>query len=100
MMIEHVFQEIDRIKSTSPSLHEISSVQQLILEQKKQASGTNYYWYHAIRFSKMHNIPLADLLDYTSHVSALTPELIQQSAQELFSSPHHTVFTHLPEAQH
>jgi predicted Zn-dependent peptidase len=98
-MVDHVFQEIDRIKSSPASLQEISSVQELLFESKKKNLESNPYWHSAIRSSNVFDIPLADLLDYPSRIAALTPDLIQQASQLFFSSPYYTVITHLPEAQ-
>ncbi len=97
VMFNALFAEIERLKTTPPSLREVETIKALLLSKHRQGVQHNDYWAALLLAAQSRNLPFHQMLGFEEWVRALNPDMLLEAARWLFSSPYHSVISHLPE---
>jgi zinc protease len=93
-----VFEIIDSLKSTPPSIAEVEKVKEQIIREREVSLKTNQYWLTNIEAKDKAGEDLGGILGgYDAMVSALTPAQLQAAAKQYFDMKNYARFTLLPE---
>lgn len=95
-MVQTIFSEIQKMKESMPEEEEVATVRELFLSDKNMSENRNNYWVSMISASEDHRVSLKKMITFEGRIRSISPSVVHQAAQHLFSSPYYTILSHVP----
>lgn len=99
-MVQEIFAEIEKMKEELPQEEEVATVCELFRHSQYMSEQSNSYWVSTIYISEFFGAPLEKVLNFEERIASLNPEIVCEVSKWLFSSPYHTILSHVPEDEH
>ena len=98
-LTELMWVELQKIKAEPLSAALINDLKNAARKDHEKRLRTNGFWASGLDWRLRYDHPLDDILRQEEYIDALTPQQIQQMAQELINESQYTQFTWVPEQE-